>query len=81
MSRRQIWAEMKRLCKYAGVEPGKVFPHNLRHLFARYFYRQMKDIEHLASILGHSNINTTRVYTRTTGAEYRRQMERLALLL
>ena len=63
------------------VAPRKVFPHNLRHLFARYFYRQMKDIEHLASILGHSNINTTRVYTRTTGAEYRRQMERLALLL
>ena len=81
LDRSNIWKMMKALCKDAGVARQKVFPHNLRHLFARCFYRQMKDIEHLASILGHSNINTTRVYTRTTGAEYRRQMERLALLL
>lgn len=81
LDRSNIWAMMKALCKAAKVAPRKVFPHNLRHLFARCFYRQMKDLEHLASILGHSSINTTRVYTRTTGAEYRRQMERLALLL
>lgn len=80
LDRSNIWTMMKALCKSAKVAPRKVFPHNLRHLFARCFYKQMKDIEHLASILGHSNINTTRVYIRTTGAEYRRQMERLALL-
>lgn len=81
LDRSNIWAMMKALCKSARVAPRKVFPHNLLHLFARCFYRQMKDLEHLASILGHSSINTTRVYTCTTGAEYRRQMERLTLLL
>lgn len=81
LDRSNIWTMLKSLCKEAKVAPGKVFPHNLRHLFARCFYKQMKDIEHLASILGHSNINTTRIYTRTSGAEYRRQMEKLALIL
>ena len=81
LDRSNIWRMMKALCRAAKVAPQKVFPHNLRHLFARCFYKQQKDIEHLACILGHSNINTTRVYTHTSGAEYRRQMEKLALLL
>ena len=81
LDRSNIWRMMKALCQAAKVAPQKVFPHNLRHLFARCFYKQQKDIEHLACILGHSNINTTRVYTHTSGAEYRRQMEKLALLL
>ena len=80
MSRRQIWAEMKRLCKYAGVEPSKVFPHNLRHLFATAFYRAYKDIAKLADVLGHSSIETTRIYLLTSGAEHQRQLERLGLI-
>lgn len=81
LDRSNIWSMMKALCQAAKVAPRKVFPHNLRHLFAQCFYRKLKDLEHLASILGHSSLNTTRIYTRTTGAEYRRQMEQLALLL
>ncbi len=80
MSRRQIWAEMKALCKHAGVDPGKVFPHNLRHLFARVFYKACKDIAKLADVLGHSSIETTRIYLISTGAEHSRQLERLGLL-
>ena len=80
LSRRQIWAEMKWLCKYTGIEPTKVFPHNLRHLFARTFYRSCKDIARLADVLGHSSIETTRIYLVTTGAEYTRQLERLGLI-
>ena len=80
MSRRQIWAEMKGLCKAAGVEPRKVFPHNLRHLFARIFYKACKDIARLADVLGHSSIETTRIYLLTTGAEHTRQLERLGLV-
>ena len=80
MSRRQIWAEMKRLCKYAGVEPSRVFPHNLRHLFATAFYRACKDIAKLADVLGHSSIETTRIYLLTSGAEHQRQLERLGLV-
>ena len=80
MSRRQIWAEMKRLCAAAGVEPSKVFPHNLRHLFATAFYRACKDIAKLADVLGHSSIETTRVYLVTSGAEHRRQLDRLGLV-
>lgn len=80
LSRRQIWAELKRLCKYAGVEPTKVFPHNLRHLFATIFYRACKDIVRLADVLGHSSIETTRIYLVTSGAEHARQMERLGLV-
>lgn len=80
LSRRQIWAEMKRLCQYANVEPGKVFPHNLRHLFATAFYRACKDIARLADVLGHNSIETTRIYLLTTGAEHMRQLERLGLV-
>lgn len=80
MSRRQIWAEMKRLCAAAGVEPSKVFPHNLRHLFATAFYRACKDIAKLADVLGHSSIETTRIYLVTSGMEHRKQLDRLGLL-
>ncbi len=81
MNRTNIWAEMKRLCRDAGVSPKKVFPHNLRHLFARAFYAMEKDIAKLADILGHSNINTTRIYTVSSGAEHRRKMEKMRLIL
>ena len=80
LNRSNIWAMMKALCTLAGVSARKVFPHNLRHLFARCFYKQEHDLDHLAAILGHSNINTTRVYTKTTGEEHRVQVERLALV-
>ena len=80
MSRRQIWGELKRLCRSAGVEPSKVFPHNLRHLFATTFYRVYKDIVHLADVLGHSSIDTTRIYLLTSGAEQSRQLNRLGLV-
>ncbi len=80
LSRRQIWAEMKRLCRHAGVEPSKVFPHNLRHLFATAFYRACKDIAHLADLLGHSSVETTRIYLISSGTEHARQIERLGLV-
>ena len=80
LSRVQIWAEMKRLCRAAGVAADKVFPHNLRHLFARTFYRACQDVVKLADILGHSSIETTRIYLLTTGTEHLRQLERLGLL-
>ena len=80
LSRRQIWAEMKQLCRYAGVESSKVFPHNLRHLFATAFYRACKDIVRLADVLGHSSVETTRIYLLTTGEEHRKQLERLGLV-
>ncbi len=80
LSRRQIWAEMKALCKRAGVEPSKVFPHNLRHLFATLFYKLCKDIVRLADVLGHSSVETTRIYLLTSGEEHRRQLERLGLI-
>lgn len=80
LSRRQIWAEMKRLCKYAGVEPSRVFPHNLRHCFATAYYRAYKDIAKLADVLGHSSIETTRIYLLTSGAEHQRQLDRLGLV-
>ena len=80
LSRRQIWAELKRLCKYAGVEPSKVFPHNLRHLFATTFYKACKDIARLADVLGHSSIETTRIYLVTSGTEHARQLNRLGLV-
>jgi integrase/recombinase, phage integrase family len=80
LSRRQIWAEMKGLCKAAGVAPEKVYPHNLRHLFARTFYRACKDIARLADVLGHSSIETTRIYLIGTGAEQARQIDRLGLV-
>ena len=81
MGRRQIWAEMKALCSHADVEPSKVFPHNLRHLFARTYYTLEKDLSRLADILGHSSVNTTRVYTMESGAVHARQMERMGLVL
>lgn len=81
MNRSNIWREMKELCRLAGVTAKKVFPHNLRHLFARTFYRIEKDIAKLADILGHSNVNTTRIYIISTGAEHRRKMERLELII
>ena len=81
LSRRQIWAEMKALCKKAGVAASKVFPHNLRHLFARTFYRACRDVAKLADVLGHSSIETTRIYLISTGKEHTRQLERLGLIL
>lgn len=81
ISRQQIWAEMKRLCASAEVEPTKVFPHNLRHLFARTFYKVYRDIVKLADTLGHSSIETTRIYLRTTDAEYRKKLEHLGLIV
>ena len=81
MSRTNIWREMKALCNEAGVNPQKVFPHNLRHLFARVFYGIEKDIAKLADILGHSSINTTRIYIISTGTEHRRRMENMRLII
>ena len=81
MSRKQIWAEMKGVCRAAGVAPSKVFPHNLRHLFARCFYRVSRDVAKLADVLGHSSIETTRIYLLTSGAEHQRQLDRLGLVL
>lgn len=81
MSRTNIWREMKSLCVEAGVNPQKVFPHNLRHLFARTFYGIEKDIAKLADILGHSSINTTRIYIITTGNEHRQRMENMRLII
>ena len=81
LDRKTIWAQMKGLCKAAGVKPGKVFPHNLRKLFARTFYGIEKDIAKLADILGHSSIDTTRIYIMTTGTEHRRKIERLGLVV
>ncbi len=81
ISRTNIWREMKALCEEANVNPQKVFPHNLRHLFARVFYGIEKDIAKLADILGHSSINTTRIYIISTGTEHRRRMENMHLIL
>ena len=81
ISRTNIWREMKALCEEAGVNPQKVFPHNLRHLFARVFYGIEKDIAKLADILGHSSINTTRIYIISTGTEHRRRMENMRLVI
>lgn len=79
--RTNIWREMKALCAQAAVSPEKVFPHNLRHLFARIFYRINKDIAKLADILGHASIETTRIYIVSTGAEHRRFLERMRLII
>jgi len=81
LDRSSIWRQMKQLCRAAGVAPSKVFPHNLRKLFARTFYGIEKDIAKLADILGHSSINTTRIYIMTTGTEHRRKIERLGLVI
>ena len=81
LDRTAIWAQMKALCRRAGVAAEKVFPHNLRHLFARSFYALEKDIAKLADVLGHSSIDTTRIYLMTSGTEHRRQLDRLHLVL
>lgn len=81
LSRSNIWRDMKALCMDANVNPRKVFPHNLRHLFARVFYGIEKDIAKLADILGHSSINTTRIYIISSGNEHRRCMESMRLLI
>lgn len=81
VSRCAIWREMKALCAKAGVAPSKVFPHNLRHLFATAFYRATRDIVKLADLLGHSSINTTRIYLLATGTEHARQLELLRLVI
>ncbi len=81
VSRNSIWKDMKALCEQANVSPSKVFPHNLRHLFARTFYGIEKDIAKLADILGHASINTTRIYIVTTGAEHKRKMEHMRLII
>ncbi len=80
LDRSAIWKMMKALCKDAGVSKEKVFPHNLRHLFARTYYNLQKDIVRLADILGHSSVNTTRIYTMETGDIHRRQIQKLGLL-
>lgn len=81
LDRSAIWAAMKRLCEKAGVKKSKVFPHNLRKLFARTFYGIEKDIAKLADILGHSSIDTTRIYIMSTGREHRQKIERLGLVI
>ena len=80
IDRSNIWSDMKKLCKAANVSDKKVFPHNLRHLFARTYYSLQKDIVRLADILGHSSVNTTRIYTMETGEIHRKQIEKLGLL-
>ncbi len=81
VDRTSIWRDMKGLCEEAGVNPEKVFPHNLRHLFAQTFYRLDRDLAKLADILGHSNIETTRVYLRESGDQYRKQLDHMRLLV
>jgi len=81
LDRSNIWRDMKALCKSADVEPCKVFPHNLRHLFARMYYDIEKDLSRLADILGHSSVNTTRIYTMESGAVHAHQIESLGLII
>ena len=80
IDRSTVWKMMKALCESAKVSKNKVFPHNLRHLFARTFYTLQKDIVRLADILGHSSVNTTRIYTIENGSTHRRQMQRMGLV-
>ena len=81
LDRSNIWRDMKALCESAGVDSNKVFPHNLRHLFARTFYSLERDLSRLADILGHSNVSTTRIYTAESGAVHAKQMERMGLVV
>lgn len=81
LDRSNIWRDMKALCERAGVDSNKVFPHNLRHLFARTFYSLERDLSRLADILGHSNVSTTRIYTAESGATHAKQMERMGLVI
>lgn len=80
IDRSNVWSDMKKLCKSANVKKSKVFPHNLRHLFARIYYSQQKDLSRLADILGHSNIETTRIYTMESGETHRQQIEKNELM-
>lgn len=80
LDRSNIWKDMKNICESAGVEPGKVFPHNLRHLFARTFYGLEKDLSKLADLLGHTNVATTRIYTMESGREHTKQLDRMRLV-
>lgn len=80
LSRKQIWAEMKSVCEKARVAASKVFPHNLRHLFARVFYKACRDVGKLADVLGHSNIETTRIYLISTGKEHSNILNKLGLI-
>lgn len=80
IDRSNVWSDMRKLCKIAKVDKSKVFPHNLRHLFARTYYNLQKDISRLADILGHSSIETTRIYTMETGDTHRKQIEKMHLL-
>ena len=81
LDRSNIWRDMKALCESADVEPGKVFPLNLRHLFARTYYSLEKDLSRMADILGHSSVNTTRIYTVESGGVHQRQLERMGLII
>jgi len=81
LDRSNIWSDMKKLCESAGISKDKVFPHNLRHLFARTYYSLQKDIVRLADILGHSSVNTTRIYTMESGEVHRKQLQKLGLLI
>ncbi len=81
LNRSNIWRDMKNLCESANVNPEKVFPHNLRHLFARTYYTLEKDLFRLADILGHSNVNTTRIYTMESGAIHAKQIEHMKLVI
>lgn len=81
LDRSNIWRDMKSLCSSAGVDPEKVFPHNLRHLFARTYYRMEKDLSRLADLLGHSNVTTTRIYTMESGVEHARQVDKMGLVV
>ncbi|MCB6607722.1 tyrosine-type recombinase/integrase [[Clostridium] symbiosum] len=81
INRSNVWREMKNLCEIAQVRENKVFPHNLRHLFAKTYYKMEKDISKLADLLGHSSINTTRIYIISSGEEHRRQIDKMKLLL
>ncbi len=81
LDRSNIWSDMKKLCRAANVPENKVFPHNLRHLFARTYYNLQKDIVRLADILGHSSVNTTRIYTMESGEIHRKQIQRLGLVI
>ena len=80
LDRSNIWKEMKALCKSADVQSGKVFPHNLRHLFARIYYEMEKDLSRLADLLGHTNVATTRIYTMESGVKHTKQLERMGLV-
>lgn len=81
INRTNVWREMKALCKQANVNSDKVFPHNLRNLFAKTFYKLEKDIAKLTDILGHSSINTTKIYIISTGYEHLKRMENMRLVL